>query len=221
MSLTLPPLPFALDALAPWLSREALSLHHGRHHAGYVETTVKLVRGTPLESAPLERIVRLSAVDPDRRLFHASAQAWNHEFFWNSLKPGGGGEPRGLLADRIRDSFGSHASFCEAFIKAATAHFGSGWAWLVLDGGALRVETTANADSFADSPHRALLTLDLWEHSYYPDYQNRRLEYVAAYLSHLVNWEFAARNLEKGAPASACAATSSSPARTPASARRS
>ena len=141
MSLTLPPLPFALDALAPWLSREALSLHHGRHHAGYVETTVKLVRGTPLESAPLERIVRTSAVDPDRRLFHASAQAWNHEFFWNSLKPGGGGEPRGPLADRIRASFGSHASFCEAFIKAATAHFGSGWAWLVLDGGALRVET--------------------------------------------------------------------------------
>lgn len=219
MSLTLPPLPFALDALAPWLSREALSLHHGRHHAGYVETTVKLVRGTPLESASLERIVRISAADPDRRLFHASAQAWNHEFFWNSLAPGGGGEPRGPVADLIRSSFGSHATFCEAFIKASAAHFASGWAWLVLDGDALRIVTTANADSFADSPQRALLTLDLWEHSYYPDYQNRRVEYVAAYLSHLVNWEFAARNLEKGARASACDAISSSPAPTQASAR--
>ncbi len=195
MSLTLPPLPFALDALAPWLSREALSLHHGRHHAGYVETTVKLVRGTPLESASLERIVRISAADPDRRLFHASAQAWNHEFFWNSLTPGGGGEPRGPLADLIRSSFGSHATFCEAFIKASAAHFASGWAWLVLDGGTLKITTTSNAATPLTGSQKPLLTLDVWEHAYYIDYQQRRPDYVKAFLAHLVNWDFANANL--------------------------
>ena len=197
MSLTLPPLPYALDALEPHLSRMALSLHHGRHHAAYVEKTRKQVSGTPLESAALERIVLFSAANPDRDLFNAAAQAWNHEFYWNSMGAQGGGKPHGAVARLIQDSFGSHQAFCQAFIKSASAHFASGWAWLVLDGDRLRITTTANADTPLISPQIPLLTVDVWEHAYYPDYQNRRVDYLAAYLTHLVNWEFANHKLEQ------------------------
>jgi superoxide dismutase, Fe-Mn family len=194
--LTLPPLPYALDALEPHVSRLTLSLHHGRHHAAYVKRTRQLVQGTPLETAALERIVFTSSADPDRRLFNAAAQAWNHEFYWNSMRARGGGEANGAAARLIRESFGSHQDFCEEFIKTASEHFGSGWAWLVLDGERLRVLTTANADTPLISSRKPLLTIDVWEHAYYPDYQNRRADYIAAYLTHLVNWEFANCNLE-------------------------
>jgi Fe-Mn family superoxide dismutase len=197
MSLTLPPLPYGLAALEPHISRLTLSLHHGRHHAGYVEKARQLVQGTPLESATLERVVLFSAANPDRALFNASAQAWNHEFYWNSMRAQGGGKPQGAVARLIQDSFGSHQAFCQEFIKAASTHFGSGWAWLVLDGDWLRIKTTANADTPLNSPQLPLLTVDVWEHAYYPDYQNRRVDYLAAYLTHLVNWDFANSNLER------------------------
>lgn len=197
MSLSLPPLPYALDALEPHISRQALSLHYGRHHAGYVEKTCQRIQGTPLESAPLERIVLLSAADLDRELFNAAAQSWNHEFYWQSLRPAGGGKPRGAMAELVDESFGSNEAFCQAFISAASAHFGSGWAWLVLDGGRLRITTTQNADTPLVSAQVPLLAVDIWEHAYYPDYQNRRVDYLAACLTHLVNWESANRRLEK------------------------
>lgn len=218
MSLTLPPLPYALDALEPHISRQTLSLHHGRHHAGYVEKTRQRIQGTPLESAPLERIVLLSAADPDRDLFNAAAQSWNHEFYWNSLRPDGGGKPFGAVARLVDDSFGSHQAFGQAFISAASAHFGSGWAWLVLDGGRLRITTTANAETPLVSPQLPLLAIDVWEHAYYPDYQNRRVEYLAACLTQLVNWEFANRRLEQGASTRGEASSLREPIR--ASARR-
>ena len=218
MSLTLPPLPYALDALEPHISRRTLSLHHGRHHAAYVEKTRELIRGTPLESAPLERIVLFSAANPDRALFNAAAQAWNHEFYWHSMRANGGGKPHGKVARLVAESFGGYEAFCQQFIKAASAHFASGWAWLVLDGDRLRITTTANADTPLISPQVPLLTADVWEHAYYPDYQNRRVDYVAAFLTNLVNWDFANAKLER------CASTrgeaSLSPAPTPASARR-
>lgn len=201
MSLTLPPLPYALDALEPYLSRQTLSLHHGRHHAAYVEKTRQLVQGSPLESAALERIVLFSSASADRRLFNAAAQAWNHEFYWHSMRAKGGGEARGPVARLVLESFGSHQAFCQEFIKSASEQFGSGWAWLVLDGDRLRITTTGNADTPLNSPQTPLLAIDVWEHAYYPDYQNRRVEYIAAFLTHLVNWEFANFNLEAAVPA--------------------
>lgn len=196
MSLALSPLPYALDALEPQISRHTLALHHGRHHAGYVERTRQLIKGTPLESARLERIVLLSAADPDRELFNVAAQAWNHDFYWQSMRPHGGGKPTGAIARLIASSWGGHDEFCRAFIAAAGAHFGSGWAWLVLDGERLRIVTTPNAETPLVSPRVPLLAVDVWEHAYYPDYQNRRVDYLAACLTHLVNWEFANHRLE-------------------------
>ncbi|MGH8495286.1 MAG: superoxide dismutase [Gammaproteobacteria bacterium] len=218
MSLKLPPLPYALDALEPHISPLTLSLHHGRHHAGYVERARQLVQGTPLESAPLERVVLFSDADPDRALFNAAAQAWNHDFYWHSMRARGGGKPHGEIARLVAESFGSHEAFCQAFIQSASAHFGSGWAWLVLDGERLCITTTENAGTPLLSPQVPLLTVDVWEHAYYPDYQNRRVDYVAAYLTHLVNWEFANQKLEQHA--SARGEVSSLQVPIPASARR-
>jgi len=206
MSLTLPPLPYELDALEPHLSRQTLSLHYGRHHAAYVEKTRQLIRGTPLESAGLEQIIQSSAASPDRRLFNSAAQAWNHDFYWHSMRKGGGGEANGAVSGLIRQSFGGHRPFCQEFIKAASEQFGSGWAWLVLDGDRLRITVTANADTPVTTALRPLLAIDVWEHAYYPDYQNRRVDYIAAYLTHLVNWEFANLNLEAAASAPAAVA---------------
>ncbi len=196
MSLTLPPLPYALDALEPSISRLTLSLHHGRHHAGYVEKTRQLVQGTPLEGASLEEIVRASAGKTNQRLFNAAAQAWNHAFYWQSMRPGGGGEPAGAVAKLIRQAFGSQQAFSQAFLKAASEHFASGWAWVVLDKDGIAIVTTHDAETPLVSKQVPLLTVDLWEHAYYPDYQNRRVDYLAACLNHLVNWEFANSNLE-------------------------
>lgn len=191
MNLTLPALPYALDSLEPFVSRRTLAVHHGKHHAAYVEKTKRLVRGTALESASLEEIVKASSKQRDQSLFDAAAQAWNHAFFWKCMRPGGGGEARGRVAELIAQGFGSQRAFGQEFVTVAGDQFGSGWAWVVLDGDRLRITTTSNAGSPLTTPHLPLLTIDLWEHAYYLDYQNRRLDYIAAFLGQLVDWEFA------------------------------
>jgi Fe-Mn family superoxide dismutase len=194
VSLTLPPLPYALEALEPHISRRTLAAHHGRHHAGYVEKTRTLVKDTPLESASLEGIVR-SAL-PTTALFASAAQAWNHGFYWQCMRPGGGGEARGPIADLIEKHFGSGSAFRHEFLAAAGDRFGSGWVWLVLDdGGDAKIISTPNAETPITSTQVPLLTVDVWEHAYYLDFQHRRLDYVDAFLTYLVNWEFANRNL--------------------------
>ena len=193
MNLVLPQLPYALDALEPHVSRRTLSAHHGSHHAAYVAKARAMLR-TPAELAVLEDVVRTSA-GQDRALFNAAAQAWNHAFLWNSMRPGGGSEAGGAIAEAIEESFGTQRAFCQQFVSAAGDQFGSGWAWLVLDNGRLRIVTTSNADTPLTTAQVPLLTLDVWEHAYYLDYQHRRLDYIAAFLGHLVNWDFANRNL--------------------------
>jgi Fe-Mn family superoxide dismutase len=193
MNLVLPPLPYALDALEPHISRRTLSAHHGSHHAAYVAKARAMLRA-PAELAVLEDVVRTSA-GQDRALFNAAAQAWNHAFLWNSMRPGGGGEASGAIAEAIEESFGTQRDFSQQFVSAAGDQFGSGWAWLVLDNGRLRIVTTSNADTPLTTAQVPLLTIDVWEHAYYLDYQHRRLDYIAAFLGHLVNWDFANRNL--------------------------
>ncbi|GMU68642.1 MAG: superoxide dismutase [Steroidobacteraceae bacterium] len=197
MSVTLPPLPYAIDALEPHVSRKTLSHHHGNHHAAYVEKTRALVKGTPLESASLEEIVQANATKPGP-LFNSAAQAWNHTFLWQSMRPDGGGDAKGELGKRIVKDFGSHDAFRQQFVKAASDQFGSGWAWLVRDDATLKIVSTANAATPLTTKQVPLLTLDVWEHAYYLDYQHRRLDYITAFLAHLVNWEFAAANLDRG-----------------------
>jgi Fe-Mn family superoxide dismutase len=195
MSVTFPPLPYAIDALEPQISRRTLSAHHGHHHAAYVAKTRALIQHTALESASLEDIVRSSA-EHDKALFNASAQAWNHEFYWRSMRPGGG-EARGAIAELIEGCFGSQRAFSQQFVTVAGDEFGSGWAWLVLDEGRLRITATSNAQTPFITTQVPLLTIDLWEHSYYLDYEHRRLDYIAAFLGHLINWEFANQNLDR------------------------
>ncbi len=194
MTVELPLLPYALEALEPHVSRKTLAVHHGNHHAAYVDKTRALVQRTPLEAASLEEIVR-SQADKPGPLFNAAAQAWNHAFLWQSMRPNGGGDATGPVAKRIEKDFGSHNAFRQQFVKAATEQFASGWAWLVLDGDKLRIVATSNAATPLIGSQVPLLTLDVWEHAYYLDYQHRRLDYVTAYLAHLVNWEFANANL--------------------------
>lgn len=195
MSLTLPPLPYPLDGLEPHISRRTLAFHHGHHHAAYVEKTRAFVRGTPRESAPLEDIVRFAAESDERPLFNAAAQAWNHDFYWRSMRPGGGGEAQGELAGLITEAFGSQQTFAQAFVNAAGDQFGSGWAWLVLEGDRLRITATSNAETPLVTTQVPLLTIDVWEHAYYLDVQHRRLDYIATFLAYLVDWEFANHNL--------------------------
>ena len=197
MTMTLPPLPYALDALAPHISKATLEAHHGHHHAAYIETTIALIRGTVLENAALEDIVRVGAKRTRKALFNASAQAWNHAFFWKCMKPAGGGQALGNLAGMIIRDFGSQESFAEQFSTTALSQFGGGWAWLVLDADRLRIVSTSNANTPLVTPPVPLLAIDVWEHAYYLDYQYRRVAYVAAFLGNLVNWEFVSENLER------------------------
>jgi len=192
-----PPLPYARDAMAPYVSAETFEYHYGKHQKAYVDILNRLVAGTPNEKKPLEAVI-MGAEGP---LFNASAQVWNHTFFWNSLKPGGGGEPTGKLAEAIRRDFGSYAGFRAELVKAATGLFGSGWAWLVLDGDKLRVIQTSNADLPMKHGQEALLVIDVWEHAYYIDYRNARPKYVDAVVDHLVNWDFAAANYARATQA--------------------
>jgi Fe-Mn family superoxide dismutase len=201
MSLTLPPLPYALDALEPHISRRTLAAHHGYHHAAYVEKARALVRNTPLESASLDEIVRSSTQATP--LFNAAAQAWNHAFYWQCMRPGGGGEAQGAIAQLIKDQFGSRSDFSQQFVTAAGDQFGSGWAWLVLDGSRLRIVGTSNADTPLITTQVPLLTIDVWEHAYYLDFQHRRLDYIAAFLAHLVDWNFVNENLTRALSARA------------------
>ena len=192
----LPALPYAQDALAPVVSAETLSFHYGRHHKAYVENLNKLVAGTDLAEAALEKVVAAAAGKADKAgVFNNAAQVWNHTFFWNSMKPNGGGAPAGAVAKAIDASFGSAENFRKEFANAAMTQFGSGWAWLVADKGALRVMKTANADTPLTLGVTPLLTIDVWEHAYYLDYQNRRADFVAAVMDRLLNWDFANANL--------------------------
>jgi Fe-Mn family superoxide dismutase len=210
MSITLPPLPYALDALEPHLSRRTLAAHHGHHQAAYVAKTRALIQHTPLEAASLEDVV-LSSAPQDTALFNASTQAWNHEFYWRCLRPGGGGDARGAIAQLIEESFGSQRAFSQQFVTAAGDQFGSGWAWLVLEDDRLRITATSNAQTPLTTKQVPLLTIDVWEHAYYLDYQHRRLDYIAAFLGHLVDWDFVNQNVARqlAAPASAPASMKS------------
>ena len=194
--LYLPDLPYRRSALDPHVSERTLDFHYGKHHAAYVTNANKMIEGTPLADKSLEEIVQVAAGDASKAgLFNNSAQVWNHTFFWNSMAPSGGGQPSGEIGKRIDADFGSYDQFREAFVTAATTQFGSGWAWLVEDGGKLAVTKTANADTPLVHGQKPLLTIDVWEHAYYLDYQNRRPDFVNAFLDHLANWEFAEGNI--------------------------
>jgi superoxide dismutase, Fe-Mn family len=198
MAFELPALPFAHDALAPYMSSETLELHHGKHHQTYVTNLNNLTKDSPLASAPLEDVIKASAGDSAKAgIFNNSAQVWNHTFFWNSLKPNGGGALPGELETRVVADFGGVDAFKEAFTQAALTQFGSGWAWLIVEGGKLKIVKTGNADTPLAHGQTALLTLDVWEHAYYVDYRNRRADFIKAFLENLANWEFAAANLAK------------------------
>ncbi len=197
-AIALPPLPYERNALQPVISETTLSFHYAKHHKTYVETLNKLIVGTEFADMPLDKIVRATAGESDRTaIFHNAAQAWNHTFYWNSLKPNGGGEPPESLRRLMDDSFGGVAACKKELAKAAVEQFASGWAWLVQDGEKLTVVKTGNADTVLTQRVKPLLTIDVWEHAYYLDYQNRRVDYVNALLDKLANWGFAADNLGK------------------------
>jgi Fe-Mn family superoxide dismutase len=190
MEHALPPLPYALDALAPHISKETLEFHYGKHHQTYVTNLNNLIKGTEFESASLEDIVRRSSGG----VFNNAAQVWNHTFYWHCLAPNGGGQPTGALAAAIDQKWGSFEAFKEAFTKSAIGNFGSGWTWLVKKAdGSLDIVNTSNAATPLTGTDKALMTCDVWEHAYYVDYRNRRPDYMAAFWS-LVNWSFVAKN---------------------------
>ena len=191
MTHELPPLPYATDALQPYVSRETLELHYGKHHAGYVANLNNLVKGTEFEGLRLEDVIKKSS----GALFNNAAQVWNHTFYWSSLSPRGGGHPSGALDAAISRRWGSFEAFKEAFAKSAVANFGSGWTWLVRrPDGSLDILNTSNAGTPLTNPAKPLLTCDVWEHAYYIDYRNRRADYVSAFWK-VVNWEFVRRNM--------------------------
>jgi superoxide dismutase, Fe-Mn family len=199
MPIELPHLDYSFDALEPHISGATLKTHHGKHHRSYVDKTNALIAGSALSGATLDEIVRHAA---QRRaseaamakLFNQAAQAWNHTFYWRSLRPPSTAKPQGALGDAIRGTFGGQTQFEEAFKTAATDQFASGWAWLVLDGRSLRIVTTGNAETpIAQGQQRPLLCVDVWEHAYYLDYQERRPEHLSAVIGNLLNWDFAQR----------------------------
>lgn len=197
MAITLPDLPYGKGALAPHISKKTLEFHYGKHHQGYVDKTNKAIKGGPLDDASLEEIVR-EANGSDQKLFNSAAQAWNHNFYWPSMSPRGGGKPRGDLADAIKRDFGGLDGFKESFSEAGKNEFGSGWTWLVARNGKLDVFSTTDAETpLTDNGATPLLTMDVWEHAYYLDYQNARGDYIKKFLDKLINWDFAAENLER------------------------
>ncbi len=192
------PLPFAPDALESYgMKAETFEYHYGKHHKAYVDNLNKLVEGkAEFAGKSLEDVITMTAGNADQAgIFNNAAQVWNHSFFWNSLKPGGGGAPTGDLLAKIEAAFGSYDAFKTEFTAAATTQFGSGWAWLVEDAGTLKITKTANADNPLTKGQKPLLTLDVWEHAYYIDFRNARPGYIANYLDKLVNWDFVAANL--------------------------
>ena len=198
MAHTLPELPYAKDALAPHISAETLGFRHGKHHAAYVSKMNAAIEGTAKADLPLEDLIQAAASDGDQGLFNNAAQTWNHTFYWNSMSPKGGGAPKGDLAERIDRDFGSLEGFRKAFADAGATQFGSGWAWLIVRDGKLEVRKTLNAETpLTEDGTVPLLTMDVWEHAYYLDFQNRRPDYIETFLDKLVNWDFAAENLAK------------------------
>jgi Fe-Mn family superoxide dismutase len=204
MAFELPDLPYARDALEPHISANTLDFHHGKHHKGYVDKLNAAVEGTDLASASLEDVIRKSWADKNMGVFNNAAQTWNHTFYWNSMAPSGGGAPTGEIAKLIERDFASYNGFKDAFAEAGATQFGSGWAWLVAKNGKLEVRKTLNAETpLTEDGVTPLLTMDVWEHAYYLDYQNKRPDYIAAFLDHLVNWSFAEANLKTAAETAA------------------
>jgi Fe-Mn family superoxide dismutase len=192
----LPPLPFSEGALEPYISARTLSFHYEKHHRKYVTTTNELIKGTQFEKSNLEGIIKATAGNAEMsKLFNNASQAWNHWFYWNSLKPNGGNVPGGNIRQAIESTFGSFDQFAKQFITAANDQFGSGYAWLVKEGNKLRVVKTSNADNPVAQNLKPLLAIDVWEHAYYLDYQNRRQDYTTAVVNDVLNWEFAEMNL--------------------------
>ena len=191
MEHTLPPLPYPMDALAPHISKETLEYHYGKHHQGYVTTLNNLIKGTEYENASLEDIIKKSSGP----IFNNAAQVWNHTFYWNCMKPNGGGAPTGKLGDAIGVKWGSFDKFKEEFTKSGVGNFGSGWTWLVKKkDGSVDIVNTSNAGTPLTSADKPLMTCDVWEHAYYIDYRNLRAKYIESFWK-LVNWDFAAKNL--------------------------
>lgn len=208
--ITFPALPYPEDALDPIISARTISFHYGKHHRTYFDKLTGLIKGTRYENMSLEEIVKSAAgKGAEQAIFNNAAQTWNHTFYWQSLKKSGGGDPPDALRKKIETAFGNVADCRKALTDAAVGHFGSGWAWLVLDGSTLKVTSTHDADNPLTKNMRPLLAIDVWEHAYYLDYQNRRPDYVSAVLNSLVNWDFAAANLV-AAQAGAASAVSES-----------
>lgn len=197
MAFSLPDLPYGRDGLTPHISEETLNYHHGKHHQAYVNNLNKMIEDTDHADSSLEEIIRDASGKSDKAgLFNNAAQVWNHTFYWHSMKPGGGGKPHGAIAEKIDADFGGYDSFREKFKAAGGGQFGSGWAWLVLKGGKLEIQKTPNAETpVTDTDCTPILTMDVWEHAYYLDYQNSRPNYMDAFLDNLVNWDFANQNL--------------------------
>lgn len=192
----LPNIPYESNALEPHISVNTVSVHHGKHHNAYVNNLNKLIEGTEYASLSLEEIIKKTAGNNEKAgIFNNAAQVYNHTFYWHSLKPGGGGAPTGAIAEKINAAFGSFDKFKEQLASAAATQFGSGWAWLVSDGDSLKIVKTGNADCPIAHGLSPILTIDVWEHAYYLDYQNRRPDYISMYLDKLVNWDFANSNL--------------------------
>ncbi|MDQ7988025.1 MAG: Fe-Mn family superoxide dismutase [Candidatus Dactylopiibacterium sp.] len=191
MTHTLPPLPYAKNALVPHISEETFEYHYGKHHQAYVTNLNNLIPGTEFENAALEDIIRKSSGG----IYNNAAQVWNHTFFWSSMKPAGGGAPSGALADAIQAKWGSFDAFKEAFTKSAVGNFGSGWTWLVKKAdGSVDIVNTGPAGTPLTTTDKALLTIDVWEHAYYIDYRNARPKFVETFLANLANWDFASAN---------------------------
>jgi Fe-Mn family superoxide dismutase len=200
MAITLPDLPYGKDALAPHISSRTLDFHHGKHHQAYVDNLNKLIEGSDLASQSLEEIIRKTAGDSQKAgIFNNAAQVWNHTFYWRSMKPGGGGPPTGPIAQRIASELGRYEKFAQEFKNAAMTQFGSGWAWLVVRDGKLAIMKTPNADTPIAHGLKPLLTVDVWEHAYYLDFQNRRADYLEAFIKNLIHWDFVNANLASDA----------------------
>lgn len=196
MPYELAPLPYDYEALAPYISADTLKFHHDKHHATYVTNYNKMVEGTEYADMPIEAVIQAIASDASKSgIFNNAAQAWNHTFYWNCMKPNGGGTPTGALAAKIDQDFGSFDKFKEEFKTAGTTQFGSGWAWLVLDNGTLKVTKTPNADNPLTHGQVPLLTMDVWEHAYYLDFQNRRPDYEQTFIDSLINWDYVAEQM--------------------------
>jgi len=196
MAINLPDLPYQKDELAPYISANTLEFHYGKHHKTYVDNLTKLIAGTDLADKRLEEIIKITAKDAAKSgIFNNAAQVWNHSFYWQCLKKNGGGEPQGAIAAKINSTWGSYDKFTEELKNAGITQFGSGWAWLVLEENQLKITKTANADTPMAHGQKALLTIDVWEHAYYLDYQNKRADYLAAVIQKLINWDFVNANL--------------------------